>query len=248
LNSEAVTPRERFDSLLDIERLSIFYDILQAVWDVSFSAGEGSVTALIGSNGAGKTTILQAISGILSNVEGSIRFQGKVINDLSPHRRVDLGISLIPEGRRIFPYLTAQENLEIGAYSRHARKKLSSTLNQVLQLFPRLAERKKQMAASLSGGEQQMLAIGRGLMSLPRLLMLDEPSLGLAPILVKRVFEIIQKINREGVTILLVEQNVNLTLEIAHEAYILETGRITLKGRGNDLLENPHIKKAYLGL
>jgi len=246
LNSEAVTPRERFDSLLDIEKLSIFYDILQAVWDVSLSAGEGSVTALIGSNGAGKTTILQAISGVLSNVKGSIRFQGKVINDLSPHRRVDLGISLIPEGRRIFPYLTAQENLEIGAYSRQARKKLSSTLNQVLQLFPRLAERKK--AASLSGGEQQMLAIGRGLMSLPRLLMLDEPSLGLAPILVKRVFEIIQKINREGVTILLVEQNVNLTLGIAHEAYILETGRITLQGRGRDLLKNPHIKKAYLGL
>lgn len=234
--------------MLDIERLSIFYDILQATWDVSFLVGESSITALIGSNGAGKTTILLAISGILTSVEGNIRFQGKLINDLSPYRRVDSGISLIPEGRRIFPYLTAQENLEIGAYSRRARKKLSRTLNQVLQLFPILAERKKQVAASLSGGEQQMLAIGRGLMSLPRLLMLDEPSLGLAPILVKHVFEITEKINREGVTILLVEQNVNLSLKIAHEAYILETGRITLKGRGNDLLENPHIKKAYLGL
>jgi len=234
--------------MLDIERLSVFHEDLQAVWDVGFSVGEGSITALIGSNGAGKTTILSAVSGILTNVKGTIRFQGKGITSLPPHRRVDLGISLVPEGRRIFPYLTVQENLEIGAYSRQARKNLSRSLGQILQLFPRLAERKKQVAASLSGGEQQMLAIGRGLMSLPRLLMLDEPSLGLAPLMVNLVFETIGKINNEGVTVLIVEQNVHRTLQIAREAYVLETGRITLHGSTKDLLENPHIKKAYLGL
>ncbi len=234
--------------MLEIEKLSVFYEELQAVWDVSFSVGAHSVAALIGSNGAGKTTILQAISGIHSQARGNIHFQGRVIDGLPPHRRVDLGISLIPEGRKIFPYLTVQENLEIGAYSRKARKKLSHTLGQVLQLFPRLAERKKQMAASLSGGEQQMLAIGRGLMSLPRLLMLDEPSLGLAPLMVDLVFETIERINQEDVTILVVEQNVHRSLQIAQEAYVLETGRIALHGSGKDLLKNPHIKKAYLGV
>lgn len=248
MKSEPVTPGGPLGSMLDVDRVSIFYDGLQAVWDVNFSVRENSVTALIGSNGAGKTTILQAISGILSQVEGSIRFRGQIITTLPPHRRVDLGISLIPEGRRIFPYLTVQENLEIGAYSRQARKKRSHTLDQMMELFPRLAERKKQMAASLSGGEQQMLAIGRGLMSLPRLLILDEPSLGLAPLIVNLVFETIEKINQEGVTVLVVEQNVHRTLQIAREAYVLETGRITLHGRGKDLLEDPHIKKAYLGL
>ena len=234
--------------MLDTERLSVFYDGLQAVWDVSFSVADLSVTALIGSNGAGKSTILQAISGILTQVEGGIRFQGTTINSLPPHRRVDIGISLIPEGRRIFPYLTVQENLEIGAYSRQARRKLSITLERTLRLFPRLAERRRQIAASLSGGEQQMLAIGRGLMSLPRLLMLDEPSLGLAPLMVNVVFETIQTINEEGVTVLLVEQNVRRTLQIAAEVCVLENGKITLRGTGRDLLENPHVKKAYLGL
>jgi branched-chain amino acid transport system ATP-binding protein len=233
---------------MDVERLSVFYGDLQATWDVSFSVTERSITALIGSNGAGKTTILHAISGILPRVEGNIHFGGKPITALPPYRRVNLGLSLIPEGRRIFPYLTVQENLEIGAYSRQARKRLTDTLNQVLALFPRLAERSKQLAASLSGGEQQMLAIGRGLMSLPRVLMLDEPSLGLAPLMVNLVFETIGKINEENVTVLVVEQNVHRTLQLAWEAYVLENGRITLRGIGKELLENPHIKKAYLGL
>jgi branched-chain amino acid transport system ATP-binding protein len=248
LHSDPPICGDHSDLILDIDGLSIFYDGLQAVWDISFAVEAGSVTALIGSNGAGKSTILQAITGILSQVKGNICFKGKSITHLSPHRRVDLGISLIPEGRRIFPYLTVQENLEIGAYSRQARRQIVHTMGQVLELFPLLADRQKQIAVSLSGGEQQMLAIGRGLMSLPRLLMLDEPSLGLAPLMVNLVFETIEKINREGVTVLVVEQNVHRTLQIARQAYVLENGKITLNGPGADLLGNPHIKKAYLGL
>ncbi|NIS71873.1 MAG: ATP-binding cassette domain-containing protein [Proteobacteria bacterium] len=235
-------------AVLALEGVSIFYDGLQAIWDISFSVEGDSITALVGSNGAGKTTILQGISGIIPRVKGKILHKGMAINHLPPHRRVDLGISLIPEGRRIFPDLSVQENLEIGAYSRGARKNLSETFCTVLELFPRLAERRKQMAASLSGGEQQMLAIGRGLMSRPHMLMLDEPSLGLAPLLVKLVFEIIRDINQHGVTILLVEQNVHRTLHIAQTAFVLETGKITLSGTGTELLKNPHIKKAYLGV
>lgn len=245
----SLMPRENFGTILDVDKISIVYDSgLQATWDVSFSVKETSITALVGSNGAGKTTILRAISGTLSQAHGDIHFQGENVNNLTPNQRVELGISLIPEGRRVFPYMTVQENLEIGAYSKRARTGISRTLDQVFELFPRLAERKKQMAGSLSGGEQQMLAIGRGLMSRPLLLMLDEPSLGLAPLIVKHVFEIIETINREGVTILLVEQNVNMSLEIADEAYVLETGKITLKGSGRDLLKNPYVKKSYLGL
>ncbi len=246
--SEPLTPHEHPAPLLDMEGVSVSYEDLRAIWNVSFSVKEGSITALVGSNGAGKTTILQAISGILPLAEGKMFFKETAIDHLPPHRRVDLGISLIPEGRRIFPYLSVQENLESGAYARQARRNLSQTLDRVFQLFPRLAERRKQIAVSLSGGEQQMLAIGRGLMSRPHVLMLDEPSLGLAPLLVKLVFETIEKINTEGVTILLVEQNVRRTLQIAQEAYVLETGRINLQGKGRDLIENPHIKKAYLGL
>ncbi len=248
LNSEILTSTEHTGAVLDLGRVSIFYNGLQAIWEVSFSVEEGSVTALVGSNGAGKTTILQAISGIIPQVKGEILHNGIAINHLPPHRRVDLGISLIPEGRRIFPDLTVLENLEIGAYSKRARKSLSKTLHQVLQLFPKLAERRKQIAASLSGGEQQMLAIGRGLMSRPTLLMLDEPSLGLAPLLVKLLFEIIEDVNRQGVTILLVEQNVRRTLQIAQRAFVLETGKITLGGMARELLNNAHVKKAYLGV
>jgi branched-chain amino acid transport system ATP-binding protein len=234
--------------LLDVDSVSIYYDSIQAVWDVTFGVREHSITALVGSNGAGKTAILKSISGILPHSRGKILFQEQNLDKLPPHRRVALGISLIPEGRKVFPYLSVLENLEIGAYSKQARKSLSQTLDHVLQLFPALAARKKQLAVSLSGGEQQMLAIGRGLMSKPRLLMLDEPSLGLAPLLVKRVFEVIEGIRAEYVTILLVEQNVNQTLLHAQKAYILETGRITLQGSGRDLLKDPHIKKVYLGL
>ncbi len=234
--------------LLQVDGVSIFYDHIQAAWDISFSVREGSITALLGSNGAGKSAIMSAISGILPVGRGSMLFDDRTLENVAPHRRVELGLSLIPEGRKVFPQLTVLENLRIGAYNRRARPALEATLKDVFQIFPPLEARKKQFAGSLSGGEQQMLAIGRGLMSRPRLLLLDEPSLGLAPLMVKRVFDVIERINAQGVTILLVEQNVRHTLRVAHMAYILETGRITLQGAGSDLLDNPHVKKAYLGL
>lgn len=234
--------------LLEADRISIFYDRIQAVWDVTFSVKERTVTALVGSNGAGKTAIMKAVAGTLFHAQGSLLFRGQPIDNFPPHRRVELGISLIPEGRGIFPFLSVKENLDIGAYNRRARSVLEKTRGEVYDIFPVLASRRKQVAGSLSGGEQQMLAIGRGLMSRPSLLMLDEPSLGLAPLIVKRVFEVIERINAEGVTILLVEQNVRQTLQHAETAYVLEIGRISLQGKGSELLENPHIKKAYLGL
>lgn len=234
--------------MLEIDHLSISYGHIQATWDVSFSAKEHCVTALVGSNGAGKTAIMKAIAGILKQIGGKISFQGRIIDKMPSHQRVELGISLVPEGRKIFPYLTVKENLDIGAFNRRARIDLSETLKYVYSIFPVLASRKKQVAASLSGGEQQMLAIGRALMARPKLLMLDEPSLGLAPLMVKRVFDVIERIREEKVTILLVEQNMKQTLKHAEMAYVLETGRITLQGSGTDMLHDPHIKKAYLGL
>jgi branched-chain amino acid transport system ATP-binding protein len=236
------------EPLLKVEGVSIFYDSIQAIWDVTLSAREHAVTAIVGSNGAGKTAIMKTIAGVLSHARGRILFRGTVIDRMPPHRRVEMGISLVPEGRKVFPYLSVQENLEIGAYNAKARRGLHQTLSEIYRLFPALESRRKQMAVSLSGGEQQMLAIGRGLMSLPNLLMLDEPSLGLAPIVVKLVFATIEKIRAGGVTILLVEQNVRKTLQHAEMAYVLETGRIAMTGRGSDLLEDPHVMKAYLGL
>jgi branched-chain amino acid transport system ATP-binding protein len=191
---------------------------------------------------------MKTVSGIVPHSQGKILFKGQTLDRVEPHQRVKLGISLVPEGRKIFPYLTVLENLEIGAYNRRARKGLQHALEEVIRLFPILDARKNQLAGSLSGGEQQMLAIGRGLMASPSLLMMDEPSLGLAPIMVKLLFTTIAKINHEGVTILLVEQNVRQTLEHAEMAYVLETGRISFQGKGRDLLEDPHVKKAYLGL
>ena len=235
-------------NFLSVDELSICYEKIQATWDVSFAVKEHSITALVGSNGAGKTAIMKSICGILPQKSGSIVYQEHVLDTLPPYKRVDLGISLVPEGRKLFPFLTVKENLEIGAFTQRARKKLSQTLEEVHELFPILATRSNQLAVTLSGGEQQMLAIGRGLMSLPKLLMLDEPSLGLAPIIVKRVFDTIKLINANGVTILLVEQNMSQTLQFAQTAYILETGRITLHGSGSELLENPEVKKSYLGL
>lgn len=234
--------------LLNVDRLSIFYEKIQATWEVNFSVAEQSITALVGSNGAGKTAIMKSICGILPQTTGSIVYQDKFLDKLQPYQRVDLGISLVPEGRKLFPFLTVKENLEIGAFTKRARKRLNQTLQEVNNLFPILAKRSNQLAVTLSGGEQQMLAIGRGLMSCPKLLMLDEPSLGLAPIIVKRVFDIIQQINATGVTILLVEQNVSQTLKLAQAAYILETGHIVMHGNSDELLENPEIKKSYLGL
>jgi branched-chain amino acid transport system ATP-binding protein len=246
----SVSPKTNSDGsdLLNINEVSIYYDSIQATWDVSFSVKEQSITALVGSNGAGKTAIMKSICGVLPHAKGSIRYKDQIIDKLAPYQRVELGISLIPEGRKLFPFLTVRENLEIGAFTKRARKRLDQTINEVYQLFPILAKRTDQLAQTLSGGEQQMLAIGRGLMSCPRLLMLDEPSLGMATLVVKQVFETVRRINANGVTILLVEQNVSHTLQMAQMAYILETGRISMQGRGCDLLENPEIKKSYLGL
>lgn len=248
MNSDSALQRQGNPSLLAAQRVSLHYERIQAVWDASFEVAEHSITALVGSNGAGKTALMKGIAGILPVSQGRILFLGQPIDPVPSHRRVELGISLVPEGRRIFPYLSVKENLEIGAYTRRARHHLHHTLKEILAVFPVLESRSRQSAGSLSGGEQQMLAIGRGLMSRPRLLMLDEPSLGLAPLMVQRVFDVVQRINQEGVTLLLVEQNVRQTLKLAHMAYILETGRITLRGEGPRLLENPEVKSAFLGL
>ncbi|MDR5694032.1 MAG: ABC transporter ATP-binding protein [Armatimonadota bacterium] len=234
--------------MLEVENIHVFYGEAQALSDVSFHVGEGEIVTLVGSNGAGKTTVLNTISGLLTPRSGSIRLNGVRLDRLPAHRIVELGVVQIPEGRRLWPNMTVLENLELGAYIRQARAARKESLRWVFQLFPRLEERKYQLAGTLSGGEQQMLAIARGLLARPKLLMLDEPSLGLAPFLVREVFETIQEINRQGVTILLVEQNVHLALGIARRGYVLETGRIVLSGSGRELLENPHVQKAYLGL
>ena len=234
--------------MLKVNNINVFYGDLQALWDVSFKVKKGEVVVIAGSNGAGKTTILKTVSGLLHPKSGNINFLGKKIDKQSSHKIVDSGIAHIPEGKHLFPYMTVLENLEIGAYNNRAREKKDETIEWVYQLFPILKERKNQLAGTLSGGERQMLAVGRGLMSRPKLLMLDEPSLGLAPKLVLTVFDIIKKINKEGVTILLVEQNVRRALEIADRAYILETGKITIKGTGKKLLASKYVKKAFLGL
>jgi len=234
--------------LLTVDKINVLYGDAQALWDVSFKVDKGEIVTIVGSNGAGKTTTIRAISGLLHPKSGAINFLGGRIDNLLPHRIVDLGAAQIPEGRRLFPYMTVLENLEMGAYTHRARQKVGDTLEWVFQLFPILKERKNQRAGTLSGGEQQMVALGRGLMSRPRLLMLDEPSLGLAPKLVLTVFETVKKINDEGVTVLLVEQNVRYALELADRGYILETGRIVLEGEGKKLIDIDHVKKTYLGL
>jgi branched-chain amino acid transport system ATP-binding protein len=234
--------------MFELNKLNVFYGDLQALWDISFKVEKGEIVVIVGSNGAGKTTILKTISGLLHPKSGMINFLDKRIDKHPPHIIVNLGIAQIPEGRHLFPYMTVLENLEVGAYTPRAREKKDQTIEWVYQLFPILKERKNQLAGTLSGGERQMLAIGRGLMSRPKLLMLDEPSLGLAPKLVLQVFDIVKKVNEEGVTILLVEQNVRHALEIANRAYVLETGKITLEGTGKKLLSSDHVKKAFLGL
>lgn len=234
--------------LLEVEKIGAAYGEVRALWDVSFYVREGEIVTLLGANGAGKTTTMRVISGLLRPLGGEVRLSGRTIHRLRAPRIVEAGIVQIPEGRRLWPRMTVLENLELGAYSPESRPRRNASMAWVFSLFPRLAERRMQLAGTLSGGEQQMLAIGRGLMSRPRLLMLDEPSLGLAPILVREVFNIIRKINAEGVTVLLVEQNVRQALEIATRGYVLETGRITRSGSASDLLKDPEIKRAYLGM
>ena len=234
--------------MLKVENLNVFYGDMQALWDVSFEVSEGELVTLVGANGAGKTTTINAISGLLRHKTGKIYFKDIPIHELEPHEITALGIIQVPEGRKLWPNLTVLENLELGAYLKINRKEKDENMSRVYDLFPRLKERENQLAGTLSGGEQQMLAIGRAMMSQPEILMLDEPSLGLAPILVKDLFKIIRRINQQGVTVLLVEQNLRYALENSTRGYVLETGRVTLAGSSAELLENPHVKKAYLGI
>jgi branched-chain amino acid transport system ATP-binding protein len=229
--------------------MDVYYGNIQALWQVSLSVKEGEVIAIIGSNGAGKSTVLRTISGLIKPQKGSIEFDSKRIDPLSPDEIVRLGISMVPEGRELFPRMSVLENLELGAaYINRAYTQTKESLGWVHSLFPILQERSSQLAGTLSGGEQQMVAIGRALMSRPKILMLDEPSLGLAPLLVAEVFKTTAKVSQEGVTILLVEQNVRQSLKMAHRAYVLENGRIVMEGMGKDLMTNKHVKEAYLGL
>ncbi|MFG1950826.1 ABC transporter ATP-binding protein [Micromonospora sp. NPDC048830] len=234
--------------LLEIDDVSLLYGRIQALHGISLTVDEGEIVALIGANGAGKSTTMRAISGIRPIASGRIRFNGEDISKLRADLRVQRGLCQAPEGRGIFPGMTVLENLDMGAYTRRDRAGIAQDLNRVLELFPRLAERRKQPGGTLSGGEQQMLAVGRALMSRPKLLLLDEPSMGLAPMLIQQIFSIITEINQQGTTILLVEQNAQQALARAHRAYVLETGRIVKSGTGAELLHDPSVKEAYLGV
>jgi branched-chain amino acid transport system ATP-binding protein len=234
--------------LLQVSGLQVAYGDVQALWGVDFEVPAGRIVALLGANGAGKTTTLRTVSGLVRPRAGRIRFEGRDLDALSPPAIVALGVGHIPEGRRLWPGMTVAENLELGAYPARARPRRRESLDWVLELFPRLAERLRQRAGTLSGGEQQMLAIGRALMARPRLLMLDEPSLGLAPLVVAELFRTIRAVNADGLTVLLVEQNVHQALQIADHGYVLETGRIVTAGSARALLDDPDIKEAYLGL
>jgi branched-chain amino acid transport system ATP-binding protein len=233
--------------MLTLDQLYVNYGAIKALKSISCRVEQGEIVALIGANGAGKTTILNAISGIVPTLSGTITFLGETITAIPPHEIVKRGISQVPEGRRVFANMSVLENLEMGAYIRNDKKAILEEIDQVFARFPRLFERKKQLAKTLSGGEQQMLAMGRALMSRPKLLLLDEPSMGLAPMLVEQIFAIIQEINAGGTTVMLVEQNANMALSIAHRAYVLETGEVVLQGPAGELAANPEVRKAYLG-
>jgi len=234
--------------MLEVSNLNVFYGKSQALRDVSLRVDEGEIVALVGANGAGKTTLLNTISGLLRPASGSVEFLGTRIDRLAPYKIINLGICQIPGGRKLFSDMTVGENLEMGAYASAAWKRRKETLEQVYQVFPVLKERRKQSAKKLSGGEGQMVAIGRGLMSNPRLCMFDEPSYGLAPKLFSEVLEVIKHLREQGITVFLVEQNVRQTLEVANRAYVLENGQIVLEGKGKDLLQNKQVKTAYLGI
>ena len=233
-------------SMLIVDNINVYYGAIHAIKGISFHVEEGEVVTLIGANGAGKSTTLQTISGLLRSRTGSVEFMGENISRLPPHKILERGLAQVPEGRRIFLQMTVMENLEMGAYTRRDGSQ-AAELEKVFDQFPRLAERRRQIAGTLSGGEQQMLAIGRALMSQPKLLMLDEPSMGLAPILVEQIFDIIRRLHEKGTTILLVEQNAQMALSVADRAYVLETGSISLSGTGAELLESDEVRKAYLG-
>ena len=234
-------------ALLEIKDLEVNYGVIKAIKGVSFDVNEGEIIALIGANGAGKTTILHTITGLIQAKKGSIVFDGKELTKTPPHKIVSMGMAHVPEGRRIFQQLSVLENLKLGAYTRKDKSEIASTLKMVYERFPRLEERKNQVAGTLSGGEQQMLAMGRALMSKPRIILMDEPSMGLSPLLVSEIFDIIKVINESGTTVLLVEQNAKKALSIADRAYVLETGNITRSGDAKDLINDESVKKAYLG-
>ena len=231
-----------------MENINTFYSSIQVLRDVSFDIQEKEIVSMVGANGAGKTTILRTISGLLSPRSGTIQFLGKKIDRLPPHRIVGLGLVQIPEGRKLFPPLTVLENLKLGAFHSSTKVKREESLKKVFEIFPVLEERKDQLGGTLSGGEQQMLAIARGLMSLPKLLMLDEPSLGLAPLIIREIFKVIKEINKQGTTVLLVEQNVMQSLALANRGYVLENGIIVLSGESEDLLNNEYTKRAFMGM
>lgn len=234
--------------LLEVNDLNVYYGAIHALQGISFHVEEGEIVSLIGANGAGKSTTLRTISGLLRARSGNVSFKGDDITTMPAENIVKLGISHVPEGRKIFAPLTVRENLEMGAYTRNDKEEIKGTIDRVYQSFPRLKEREKQLGGTLSGGEQQMLATGRGLMSRPSLILLDEPSMGLSPIMVDEIFKIIKEINSQGTSILLVEQNALMALSIANRAYVLETGRIALEGKARDILNNPQVKSVYLGI
>ena len=234
------------NTILKVDDINVYYGAIHAIKGVSFEVNEGEVVTLIGANGAGKSTILKTVAGLLSSHTGSIQFMGKNLGGIPAHKIVPMGLALVPEGRQIFLQMTVEENLQMGAFTRPADE-YDESIADVYQRFPRLKERQNQIAGTLSGGEQQMLAMGRALMSKPSLLMLDEPSMGLAPILVEQIFDIVRELNQHGTTILLVEQNANMALSVAHRGYVLETGKIVATGTGAELLEDEAVKKAYLG-
>ena len=234
-------------AMLEVKDLEVYYGMIQAIKGISFEVNKGEVIALIGANGAGKTTTLHTITGLLSPKEGKVLFEGKDITKIPAHKIVSMGMAHVPEGRRVFAELSVYENLKLGAYTRKDKNNIEADLKSVYERFPRLAERKNQAAGTLSGGEQQMLAMGRALMSQPKIILMDEPSMGLSPIFVNEIFDIIKEVSESGTTVLLVEQNAKKALSIADRAYVLETGRITLEGKASDLLHDESVQKAYLG-
>lgn len=233
-------------AMLEVKDIEVYYGMIQAIKGISFEVNEGEVIALIGANGAGKTTTLQTITGLISPKHGEILFEGQDITKVPAHRIVSMGMAHVPEGRRVFAELSVLQNLKLGAYTRNDKNEMEATLKEIYARFPRLEERKNQMAGTLSGGEQQMLAMGRALMSHPKLIVMDEPSMGLSPLYVNEIFDIIRKINADGVTVLLVEQNAKKALSIANRAYVLETGKIVLSGDAKELMNDDSVKKAYL--